>query len=406
MPSGQAAVGRESKLSAGAMWLIAIGLSLGPAVSNGFARFAYGLVLPAMRADLDWSYVEAGWLNTANAIGYLIGALLSLALISSIGARRLFIWGMALTALSLLLSGLTRDFWLLSFFRALAGIAGAPVFIAGGTLAAGLFKGDSAKNALAIAIYFGGGGLGQLLSGASMPLILERMGQEIWPGTWLLLGFASAIAFVPAFLAANSLREEGGDVAASPAGPLPHGRMFPALGGYFLFGLGYLIYLTFLVAWMRNEGASAGLVAVVWSLMGIGTMLSPFVWRRVLALSQGGGAMAAANLTTGLGVLCALALAPPLGLILSACLVGASIYIVPTAATTFGRKNFSQAQWGKSFAVFTTVFSIGQMIGPVAAGALADATNNIAPGLLSASAILILGAVVAVIQRPLKPGSS
>lgn len=394
----------ESQLSASAMWLIAVGLSLGPAVSNGFARFAYGLVLPAMRADLDWSYAEAGWLNTANAIGYLIGALLSLALISSFGARRLFIWGMALTALSLVLSGLSRDFWLLSTFRALAGIAGAPVFIAGGTLAAGLFKGDPAKNALAIAIYFGGGGLGQLLSGASTPLILERMGQEIWPETWLLLGIASAIAFVPAYLAANVQRDEGGGVAASATDPLPYRRMTSALGGYFLFGLGYLIYLTFLVAWMRNEGASASLVAVVWSLMGIATMLSPFIWRHVLAWSRGGEAMAASNLTTGLGVLCALAIAPPLGVIVSACLVGLSLYIVPTAATTFGRKNLDQAQWGKSFAAFTTVFSIGQMIGPVAAGALADATNSIAPGLISASAILVLGAIVAVMQRPLKAG--
>ncbi|MEM9439244.1 MAG: YbfB/YjiJ family MFS transporter [Pseudomonadota bacterium] len=392
----------EIQLSASMMWLIAIGLSLGPAVSNGFARFAYGLVLPAMRADLDWSYVEAGWLNTANAIGYLIGALLSLVLISSFGARRLFVWGMALTALSLVLSGLTRDFWLLSTWRVLAGIAGAPVFVAGGTLAAALFKGDTAKNALAIAIYFGGGGLGQLISGASTPLILERMGHEIWPETWLLLGIASAIAFVPAYLAANVLRTEGTKVTESKADPLPYGRMMPALSGYFLFGLGYLIYLTFLVAWMRDEGASASLVAVVWSLMGIGTMMSPFVWRRVLAWSRGGEAMAASNLTTGVGVLCALVIAPPSGVIISACLVGASLYIVPTAATTFGRKNLSQAQWGRSFAVFTTVFSIGQMIGPVAAGVLADATSTIAPGLICASIILVFGAFIAVIQRPLR----
>lgn len=392
---------KKAKFSGSSMWLIAIGLSLGPAVSNGFARFAYGLVLPAMRDDLDWSYVEAGWLNTANAIGYLVGALLSLAVISSFGARRLFIWGMALTALSLLLSGLTRDFWLLSTFRALSGVAGAPVFIAGGTLAAGLFKGDAARNAMAIAIYFGGGGLGQFLSGASIPLIVEHMGKEIWPETWLLLGIASAIAFIPAYLAANAQRDDGNGVTACIADPLPYRRMMPALGGYFLFGLGYLIYLTFLVAWMRQEGASAPLVAVVWSLMGIGTMISPFMWRRVLAWSRGGEAMAASNLTTGLGVLCALVVAPPLGVIISACLVGASLYIVPTAATTFGRKNLSQAQWGQSFAAFTTVFSIGQIMGPVGAGALADATSNIASGLICASIILLFGAITAVMQRPL-----
>lgn len=396
------ALEKETQLSGSVMWLIALGLSLGPAVSNGFARFAYGLVLPAMRADLDWSYAEAGWLNTANAIGYLVGALLSMALISSFGARRLFVWGMALTALSLMLSGLSHDFWLLSAWRVLAGIAGAPVFIAGGTLAATLFKGDPARNALAIAIYFGGGGLGQLLSGASMPLILEHWGQEIWPRTWLLLGFASGMAFVPAYLAANALRTEGKRETGGKTIPPPYSRMIPALVGYFLFGLGYLIYVTFLVAWMRDEGASASLVAIVWSIMGIGTMLSPFVWRRVLAWSQGGEAMAASNLTTGLGVLCVLVIAPPLGVIISACLVGVSLYIVPTAATTFGRKNLNQAQWGQSFAAFTTVFSIGQMIGPIAAGALADAKSSIAPGLIFASAILVFGAIVALTQRPLK----
>lgn len=114
------------------LWLIVLGLSLGPAVSNGFARFAYGLVLPAMRDDLGWSYTEAGWINTSNAIGYLLGALLALGLITRLGASFLFIAGMALTALALIMSGLTQDFWLLSFWRVVAGIGGAPVFIAGG----------------------------------------------------------------------------------------------------------------------------------------------------------------------------------------------------------------------------------------------------------------------------------
>lgn len=38
------------------VWLVILALALGPAVSNGFARFGYGLILPAMRIDLDWSY--------------------------------------------------------------------------------------------------------------------------------------------------------------------------------------------------------------------------------------------------------------------------------------------------------------------------------------------------------------
>jgi predicted MFS family arabinose efflux permease len=70
-------------LSARSAWLIAIGFSLEPAVSNGLARFAYGLMLPAMRQNLSWTYTEAGWINTANALGYLIGAGLTLALVAT-----------------------------------------------------------------------------------------------------------------------------------------------------------------------------------------------------------------------------------------------------------------------------------------------------------------------------------
>ena len=42
---------------------IALALSLGAAVSLGITRFAYGLLLPVMRADLGWSYTLAGAMN-------------------------------------------------------------------------------------------------------------------------------------------------------------------------------------------------------------------------------------------------------------------------------------------------------------------------------------------------------
>ncbi len=50
----------------------AFALCLSMAVANGLGRFAYALLLPAMREDLHWSYAQAGWLNTANALGYVL----------------------------------------------------------------------------------------------------------------------------------------------------------------------------------------------------------------------------------------------------------------------------------------------------------------------------------------------
>ena len=68
----------------------------------GYARFAYALILPAMRTDLHWGYTAAGWLNTANAIGYFLGAVISLATIRRHGPRALFVAGLVLATLAVM----------------------------------------------------------------------------------------------------------------------------------------------------------------------------------------------------------------------------------------------------------------------------------------------------------------
>lgn len=387
------------------LWLIVLGLSLGPAVSNGYARFAYGLLLPAMREDLAWSFTQAGWINTANAIGYLMGSLLALGLISRLGARGLFIGGFVLTNAALLASALTGDLWLMSFWRVLAGIGGAPVFIAGGAMASTLFAADKAKNALAIAVYFGGGGLGMLLTGAILPYMIDWYAITVWPYAWWVLGLASHLFFLPAFWAALAAPEPA--PAQSLGGHrrrvLPLLAMSPALAAYFMFGVGYIVYITFLIAWMRGEGAGTGLVALTWGIMGVMVMASPFVWSKVLARATGGGAISLTSLAVGAGIMLPLVVSWPLGMLASAVLFGVSFFMVPTSTTTFGRKNLPEELWGPSLALFTTVFSIGQIIGPVGAGVIADRTGSTGYGLALAGGVLFSGALIGLLQQPLRP---
>jgi len=392
-------------LSARSPWLIAIGLCLGPAVSNGLARFAYGLVLPAMKQDLGWTYTQAGWINTANAIGYLVGALLALGVIRTLGPQRLFIGGIVLTAFALVASGLTRDFWLLSLCRILAGIGGAPALIAGSAMVSSLFKGDAARNSMAIAVYFGGGGIGMLLTGVSIPFILERWGSSSWPVTWLLLGSLGVIAILPAVLAAKAVAFSSQSHGGASHVPLPVRSMLPALLSYFLFAVGYIVYLTFVVAWMRNAGASTLLVAATWGLLGAAVTVSPFAWRRRLTLATGGGALALACAATGIGTMLPLIIPGGIGLLLSAAIFGGSFFIGPASVTAFSRKNLPQAQWGHSVALFTTVFAVGQTLGPVAAGSLADATKSLASGLLAAGLTLLAAGAIAGLQGELRPGA-
>ena len=392
----------KSSLSTPSAWLISLGLALAPAVSIGIARFAYGLVLPAMRQDLSWTYTEAGWINTANAVGYLVGSIVAFRLVTRIGPRRLFIGGMILTTVALLATALTRNFWLLSFWRAMAGIGGAPAFIAGGAMASTLFKHETLRNAMAIAIYGGGGGLGMLVTGVSIPLILEHLGFIAWPDAWLLLGGLSLLATIPAALAACSIPLSAESNGLGATHYLPISRMSAALLGYFLFSVGYIVYLTFLTSWMRTRGVNASMIPVSWGLLGTAVMVSPLLWRRVLVHANGGSALAMACTATGLGTLLPMAVPGVTGLLLSAASFGASLFIAPTAVTSFSRKNLPEASWGRSLAVFTTVFATGQTLGPVAAGLIADTTNSLEPGLVAAGITLLFAGAVASRQLPLK----
>lgn len=384
------------------LWWIVVALSLGPAVTNGFARFAYGLMLPAMRDDLGWNFTQAGWINTANAIGYLAGALLALATIGRVGPRRLFIWGMALTTASLAFSAVTRDLWLLTALRIAAGIGGAPVFIAGGAMASGMFAGDRSKNALAIAVYFGGGGLGMVLTAAALPFFIDWFGAPGWPLAWLMLGIASWIAFAASWSPAADAPEAAPPAPGEARTPLPVRAMLPVLITYTCFGLGYVVYVTFLVAWMRDWGAGPGLVALTWGIMGGAVSVSAFLWRLVLERAQAGGAAALTSLMTGIGAILPV-LAPGREMVLiSAFLFGASFFMVPTSVTTFCRKNLDQYHWGAAISLLTVVFAIGQIIGPVAAGALADWMGGTSESLVAGGLVLVAGAAIALVQRPLK----
>ena len=207
-------------------WLVLAGLALGVTVTNGFARFAYGFLLPAMKAELDWNYAQAGWLNTANALGYIAGAVLTMVLIRRISPSRLFAFGLITTTLALLVTGLNTALWWQTAWRILAGIFGAMSFSTAGALAAQLFRDDPRRNALAIAILFGsGGGLGIILAGGALPIMLGVYGDAAWPWAWVLIGVASLAALPLGLWAAKVLRPPR-LTAAAPSLRLPLRRSY------------------------------------------------------------------------------------------------------------------------------------------------------------------------------------
>ena len=170
----------------------AFALSLGAAVSLGLARFSYALLLPPMRDDLGWSYLVAGAMNTANAAGYLAGALAAPLLLRRLGAARAFALGMVWTALVLTAHALAVGDAALASLRLAAGMGSAVTFVAGGLLAARLATGDAGAGASRagriLGVYYGGVGAGIVASTAVVPWLAARDVAHAWQGAWVGLG--------------------------------------------------------------------------------------------------------------------------------------------------------------------------------------------------------------------------
>lgn len=166
-------------------------LAIAPAIGLGIARFAYALVLPEMQSALDWSYSQAGWMNTINAGGYLLGALSTAYLADRYSLWNVFRTGIWLSIIALFMSGFVTDFYIFSFWRLLAGMAGAFCFVGGGSIAAVLASEAGKNSGKLLSLFYAGPGLGIALSGAIIPPYLQNYHNESWSTAWIVLGTVS-----------------------------------------------------------------------------------------------------------------------------------------------------------------------------------------------------------------------
>jgi predicted MFS family arabinose efflux permease len=384
---------------------LAVALSMGAAVSLGITRFAYGLLLPPMRADLQWSYTLAGAMNTANALGYLLGALGTPLLLRRWGPSPVLLGGAVLASVFMALSGFFTDAAVLLSQRLLAGVASAFVFIAGGLLAARLGSLQPQRSGLLLGLYYGGTGFGIVLSALLVPATLAAAAQRPhgWAWAWWLLAVGCGLATLVLAWPARVLHERAPAVGpqAPETAPLVWRPLAWALAGYTMFGVGYIGYMTFVIALLREQGASTGAITVFYALLGCAVIASSRIWAGLLDHYKGGQALAILNGALGVATLVpALTAAWPL-VLLSGLAFGAVFLSVVASTTALVRHNLPPAHWARGISAFTILFAFGQIVGPTVVGWIADGPGGLARGLVFSAAALWVGAALAWRQRPL-----
>ena len=389
---------------------VACALALGTAVSLGLARFSYAMFLPPMRADLGWSYLTAGAMNTANAAGYLAGALLAPAWLRTFGARGAFLAGTAATAALIAAHGLTIAEPPLYLFRFLSGLVSAVAFVAGGLLAARLVGATPVKAGrapptagLVLGIYYGGAGLGIVVSAVLVPLLAERAVAHAWQGGWIALGALGGIVAVAIAAATRGLAVAGRGSAGASArvAGFAWRRFLPALFAYLMFGLGYIGYMTFIVTLLREQHVSDREVVWFYALLGVAVAVSPWLWARMLQRFRGGETLALMSALLVVATLLPVWRTDPTAVFASGMLFGAVMLSLVASTTALVRHNLAAADWPAGITGFTIVFAVGQIVGPSGVGFIADRAGSLRAGLACSAALLALGAVVAGWQKPL-----
>jgi len=374
-------------------------LSLAPVVGLGIGRFAYSLVLPDMRETLHWSYSAAGFMNTINAAGYLAGALMASRLIRRFGWSATVRGGTLACLVSLAMCAMTGNFLVLSLARMLAGLGAAAGFVGGGALAAIVAQSRPERANFLLSLFYAGPGLGILASGLIAPFTLQAFGPGSWWIVWWAMAGLAAVLTAPLLLTRLDVSAGITDAGATGFAIRP---VAIYLAGYFLFGAGYIAYMTFMIAYVRDAGGGPAAQAAFWSLIGLSAFVTPWVWRGVLALNRGGLATAII-----LGVNAVGAGLPILGhstalLATSAVVFGVAFFAVVGSTTAFVRFNYPPQAWPTAIAAMTIAFGIGQTLGPIVVGAITDALGSLTYALNVSAAMLALGAVLAGVQGKVK----
>ena len=367
------------------------------AVAMGIGRFVYTPILPGMMEALHLTPADAGWIASANYLGYLVGALAAAGGWAHGRERMLMFASLAASALLAGLMGLNETMAAFLVIRFLAGLASAFVMVFMSSIVFSHLA-EAGRGDLQ-ALHFGGVGLGIAASSALLAILVTEHAD--WTAGWLWSGAISLAGLLLVALLAGSARPANGVAGREPA--LPRDRsLTKMIVAYGLFGFGYVVTATFLIAIVRQGGGSRVFEASVWMVAGLAGFPSTWFWQKLAGRIGLYAAYAVTCLIEVVGVTASVVVKGASGPLIAGVLLGGTFIAITALGIQMGRQLAPRAP-RRVFAVMTAAFGLGQIVGPVAAGLLAQASGNYTLASIMAAAALLLSGVIAWSAAPKSP---
>jgi predicted MFS family arabinose efflux permease len=360
------------------------------AAAVGIGRFVYTPILPLMVEALGMTKSAAGLLASANFAGYLMGALVA-AMPGLPGSRRR--WLLVALTISALTTGAmacTSSSAVFLGLRLVGGVASAFALVFSSALV--LDRLSAAGRPLLAALHFAGVGTGIAIDA----LLAFALASRGWRVVWLAAGVASMIAVgvvaacIPDQAEALATRPSRTGAASPPLASL--------IVAYGLFGFGYIITATFLVAIVRGSSQVKAFEPFVWLLVGLTAAPSVAVWTFIESRLGIARAFALACAGEAIGVAASVLWVRPGGILLAAALLGGTFMGITALGLIWARR-LAPGDPRRTLAFMTAAFGLGQIIGPTFAGMVYDATGTFLLPSLAAAVALLVAATLAILRR-------
>jgi len=372
-------------------WIIAFTGTLVLILSHGFGRMSYSLILGSMKEGLSLSYTQVGLIGTGNFIGYLSLAVIGGFLAARFGVRRVIFISLLIMGVSLFLTGLSNSFSFAFLMRTITGMGNAGSYIPMMALPAAWFV--SKKRGLATGIVTLGTGTGLSIAGLIIPRFIAIYGADGWRYTWCLIGI---IVFIGSFICYSLLRDRplekglkmyGGEEENTNNAKLTLFSAWKNVVGekeiwklgmvYFMYGFSYIIYLTFIIAFLTKEAGLAPKDAGgIFAVLGFFAIFCGVVWGGISDIIGRRLATMFAYIVLGLSNIILLFWANTAGFYISAILFGLTAFSVPVIMAAASGDVLGSRLAPAALGFITLFFGIGQALGPAVAGWLKDATGT------------------------------